>query len=110
MPVAKKKAKYPAKYSSCEVSGQVCPCLPTTTTDDSISTNLAIIVQDLQMLERRLSPTLPANRAVADEIGISLESLHEYLKRRDVFNFIVAMRRASRRMSRSLVCPDVLDE
>jgi hypothetical protein len=72
------------------------------TADENISASLAIIVQDLQLLERRMSLDLPANHAVAAELGISLEAVHEYLKRREIFDFISGMRRAGRRMSRSL--------
>ena len=72
------------------------------TADENISSSLAIIVQDLQLLERRMSLDLPVNHAVAAELGISLEAVHEYLKRREIFDFISGMRRAGMRISRSL--------
>jgi hypothetical protein len=69
---------------------------------DTINTSLAIIVQDLQMIERRLSPALPTNLAVAEDLGLSLDTMHEYLKQREVLDFISAMQRASRRITRLL--------
>jgi len=102
MPDAVKRMKRSPKPSVADALNQVSPDLATDLLDDSISTSLAIIVQDLQMLERRLLPGSAANQAVAEELGISLESVHEYLKRRNVYDFISGMRRAGRRMSRSL--------
>jgi hypothetical protein len=40
-----------------------------------INNPLGIIAQDLQNLERRLSPALPKNRQIAEELGIDLIAL-----------------------------------
>jgi len=64
-----------------------------------INNPLGIIVQDLQLLERRLSPGLPINQAVADAIGIDLDALAEYLKQREIYDFLANMREAGRRAS-----------
>ncbi len=70
--------------------------------DEQLLDDLAIIVQNLQMLEQRLSPELSANQEAAKELGISLEQLDQYLLRRDVYDFTGGIRRASKRMMASI--------
>lgn len=65
-----------------------------------INNPLGIIAQDLQNLERRLSPTLPKNRQVAKELGINLTALQHYLEQREISNYLVSMQDAARRASR----------
>lgn len=64
-----------------------------------INNPLGIIVQDLQLLERRLNPALQINQETADAVGIDLDTLAEYLKQRDIYSFISNMREAGRRAS-----------
>jgi PAS domain S-box-containing protein len=47
-----------------------------------INNPLAGILQNLQVLRNRLTEDLPANRAVAEELGFGLTQLREYLERR----------------------------
>jgi len=47
-----------------------------------INNPLAGIVQNLQVFERRISENLEANQKVAEECGISLARLHNYLEKR----------------------------
>jgi PAS domain S-box-containing protein len=65
-----------------------------------INNPLGIIAQDLQNLERRLSPTLPKNRQVAQELGIDLAALQQYLNQREVDSYLANMQEAARRASR----------
>lgn len=51
------------------------------------------ILQNTQNMLRRFSPDLSANRAVADELGLDLGLVHEYMKRRgihEIISFITA--------------------
>jgi len=64
-----------------------------------INNPLGIIVQDLQLLERRLNPGLPVNQEAADAAGIDLDALAEYLKQREIHDFLANMREAGRRAS-----------
>ncbi|MEI6206491.1 MAG: PAS domain S-box protein [Desulfuromonadales bacterium] len=64
-----------------------------------INNPLGIISQNLQNLERRFSPTLPANCNVAEEIGLDLDLVRQYMSRRDMHNYISGMRSAVKRAS-----------
>lgn len=65
-----------------------------------INNPLGVIVQNLQVLERRLSPQYPRNREIATDAGIEFEGLIDYLKRQEVFDFISGIREAGRRASK----------
>lgn len=65
-----------------------------------INNPLGIITQDIQNIERRVSLELAANRHVADEIGIELEKVREYLQNREIFTFIQRIKQAVLRSSR----------
>lgn len=64
-----------------------------------VNNPLGIIAQDLQNLERRFSPSLPANRKVSDELGLDLDLVQEYMERRDITTFVSNMRTAVKRAS-----------
>jgi len=65
-----------------------------------INNPLGIIVQNLQVLERRFSEGLPHNREIAAEVGVEFEKLQEYLERQEVFDFMRGMREAGKRASK----------
>ncbi len=65
-----------------------------------INNPLGIIAQDLQNIQRRLSPELPANHLVADQLGIDLVALQHYLRQREITDYLAGMREAVRRTSR----------
>jgi signal transduction histidine kinase len=65
-----------------------------------INNPLGIIVQNLQVLERRFSPNFPRNIEIAEEAGIEFERLIDYLERQEVFDFISGTRNAGRRASK----------
>lgn len=65
-----------------------------------INNPLGIVAQGCQNLQRRLSKDIPENRAVADELGLDLDVLGEYLARRGIIRFFAGMREATTRASR----------
>ncbi|NVN91955.1 MAG: PAS domain S-box protein [Desulfuromonadales bacterium] len=64
-----------------------------------VNNPLGIISQDLQNMERRFSPALPANCAVAEELGLDLSLVELYMERRDIHNYVASMRSAVKRAS-----------
>jgi PAS domain S-box-containing protein len=64
-----------------------------------VNNPLGIIAQDLQNLERRLSPELAANWKVAGELGVDLYLVEQYLERRDIHRYVTSMRAAVKRAS-----------
>ena len=64
-----------------------------------INNPLGIIAQDLQNLERRLSPALPKNSQVAAGLGMNLDLLQQYLKAREIPSYLTSIRAAVRRTS-----------
>ena len=65
-----------------------------------INNPLGIIAQDLQNLERRLSSELPKNRQVAEDLGLDLAALQQYLEQREIPGYLYSMQDAARRASR----------
>jgi PAS domain S-box-containing protein len=65
-----------------------------------INNPLGIISQAAQNIERRVSSELPANRQIAEELGVRLENLQAYLARREVPQFLRDVREASARAAR----------
>lgn len=65
-----------------------------------INNPLGIIAQDLQNLQRRLSPDLPANRAVAERLGLDLNIVATYLTEREITGYVQSIAEAVRRTSR----------
>ncbi len=53
-----------------------------------INNPLSIISQAAQNTRRRLSGSLPANRKVAEELGIDLDQLQLYLEQRNITSFL----------------------
>ncbi len=65
-----------------------------------INNPLGIVTQACQNLNRRLAGDLPENARVAEELGLDLGRLREYLQRRGIFRFIDGMGEAAERASR----------
>jgi signal transduction histidine kinase len=65
-----------------------------------INNPLGIISQAAQNIERRVSSELPANRQIAEELGIGLETIQAYLAKRDIPQFLWDVREASSRAAR----------
>jgi signal transduction histidine kinase len=64
-----------------------------------VNNPLGVITQDIQNLERRFSPTLAGNRKVAEELGLDLALVNEYMEQRSIAEFITNMRSAAKRAS-----------
>jgi PAS domain S-box-containing protein len=64
-----------------------------------VNNPLGIISQDLQNLERRFSPELPANLQVAASLGLDLDLVDAYMHQRDITAYLESMRRAVGRAS-----------
>ncbi|WP_185230372.1 two-component system sensor histidine kinase NtrB [Teredinibacter franksiae] len=62
-----------------------------------INNPLAGILSNAQNILRRTSPNFPANKLLADELNLSLEALHAYLKQRDVITFIENIQKSGER-------------
>ncbi len=69
-------------------------------TAHEINNPLNIIVQAAQVIERRVSADLPANRQTAEEVGIRLDLLRTYLEKRRIPEFIGNIRDAAGRAAR----------
>ena len=62
-----------------------------------INNPLAGILNNAQNIVRRTSSNLEANKKVATEIGVKLEDIEEYLRRRDIHKFIDSIRESGAR-------------
>ncbi|BCS55680.1 hypothetical protein GSbR_02840 [Geobacter sp. SVR] len=65
-----------------------------------INNPLGAIMQQAQNIERRISPTLPANLEAARQVGVSLDAVRAYLEKRGITGFISQIREAGSRTSR----------
>ncbi|BCS52572.1 PAS domain S-box protein [Geobacter sp. SVR] len=65
-----------------------------------INNPLGIIVQNLQVVERRFSPRFPQNIEIAEQVGIPFDRLLAYLERQEVIDFMAGMREAGNRASK----------
>lgn len=62
-----------------------------------INNPIGAIVQAGQNVIRRLDKNIPANQKVADELGVSMDKIHEYLESRKVLSFIDGIRDSGQR-------------
>jgi PAS domain S-box-containing protein len=65
-----------------------------------INNPLGIITQTAQNIQRRLDPQLPANRVAAEQVGLDLDRLQQYLEARQIVGFIKSIREATDRAAR----------
>lgn len=65
-----------------------------------INNPLGIIAQSAQNIQRRLDPQLPGNRTAAEQIGLELDKLQQYLETRQISGFIKSIREATDRAAR----------
>lgn len=65
-----------------------------------INNPLGIIMQCIQNMERRLTPTLPANIRVADPLGVDLAAVGTYMQQRGITGYISGIRDAATRAAR----------
>ncbi|MBI9076342.1 MAG: PAS domain S-box protein [Desulfatibacillum sp.] len=62
-----------------------------------INNPLAGIIQNVQVLEKRLGPSLQKNHAIAKESGTSIEAIQTYLEKRDLNRVMEAIRESGGR-------------
>lgn len=65
-----------------------------------INNPLSGVLQSSQNILRRLSPDLPANKTTAEELGVDIATINEYLDRRGILGFLNGIRGAAERASR----------
>ena len=65
-----------------------------------INNPLGVILQSSQNILRRISPELVKNREIAEELGLDLAQLRQYLQRRDVLRFFDAIQEAGTRAAK----------
>ena len=62
-----------------------------------INNPLAGVMQNIQVINNRFSPDLKANRVVAEEVGLEIDALAEYVERRDINARLAAVMEEGRR-------------
>jgi PAS domain S-box-containing protein len=62
-----------------------------------INNPLAGIMQNIQVIQNRLSCELPKNRKIAEECGASIEIINDYINRREIHSMITAVIDSGRR-------------
>ncbi len=65
-----------------------------------INNPLAVILQNIQVLTRRLSPELETNRKVADDLGITIEAISEYMRLRGCEKMLHSVLHAGQRVAK----------
>lgn len=65
-----------------------------------INNPLAAIISNLQTINRRLSPTMPANIKVAQELELEFRQLTRYLEQREIPKFLDGIQLASERAAK----------
>ncbi len=65
-----------------------------------INNPLGAILQSVQNIERRLSPELPKNFEVANDLDIDLTQMNRYLQEREIPSFLKTIRDAGERSAR----------
>lgn len=65
-----------------------------------INNPLAAIISNLQTVNRRLSPTMPANIDTAENLGIEFHQLTRYLEQREIPKFLDGIQQASERAAK----------
>ncbi len=65
-----------------------------------INNPLGVILQGVQIIENRFSPDLDRNRKAARKLGIDLDGVMDYLKKREVFEYLDGIREAGTRAAK----------
>ena len=65
-----------------------------------INNPLSGILQCVQVISDRLSAEMPANQKAADECGVSLDALNDYLQSRKIFNLLDGIRNSGLRAAK----------
>ena len=62
-----------------------------------INNPLGTILQSIQNIKRRFSMELPANQSTAQELGLSMDSINDYVNSRRIFDFLEDIKAAGER-------------
>ncbi len=62
-----------------------------------INNPLAGMIQNAQVISNRLSRNLPGNCVVAEELGTSLQTIEQYMQKREVFKLLDNIKQAGQR-------------
>lgn len=65
-----------------------------------INNPLAAIISNLQTINRRLSPSMPANLATAERLRLEFRQLTQYLEQREIPKFLDGIQQASERAAK----------
>jgi PAS domain S-box-containing protein len=65
-----------------------------------INNPLGIILQSIQNTHRRISPKFEKNLVVAEECGVNLENVNQYLEKRNILRYLEGMKEAGQRAAR----------
>ncbi len=65
-----------------------------------INNPLAGILQSAQVMRNRIRGSLPGNIRVAEQCGVAMENIEEYMRRREVFTMLESIRSSGRRASK----------
>ena len=65
-----------------------------------INNPLSIIIQSAQIIEERLNISKRTNCDIAEVIGVELDLIYEYLKQREIFDFLANIRRSGERTAK----------
>ncbi len=65
-----------------------------------VNNPLASVIQNLQVVQKRLSPELPKNLSVANDLGASFTDILDYLDHRGVLKMLGTMHRDSQRAAK----------
>jgi PAS domain S-box-containing protein len=65
-----------------------------------INNPLAAIMQNAQNIQRRISAELPVNKEAASEVGINLDAITAYLKKRGITEFVTHIMEAGSRIAK----------
>ncbi|MET0102551.1 MAG: GAF domain-containing protein [Sedimenticola sp.] len=64
-----------------------------------INNPLGGILQGEQNIRRRFSPEMDKNRTIAEELGLDLEKVQQYMERREILHFMDAIAQSGKRAS-----------
>ena len=64
-----------------------------------INNPLGAVLQGVQIIQRRLSPDLKSNQGPAEEFGIDLHNLQQYMEKRGILSFFEGIKESGRKTS-----------
>ncbi len=62
-----------------------------------INNPLAGMIQNAQVIQNRMTKNLPANQKIAEDLGISIDTIRTYMERRKIFDLLTGLRKSGER-------------